>query len=50
MAAARVVTFEGVDPEGVESLRKRIEEDGPPEGIPARDHRAARSRGSPPAG
>src|SRR6185437_14528458 len=35
MAVARVVTFEGVDPERVEGLRKRIEEEGRPEGIPA---------------
>jgi hypothetical protein len=35
MAVARVVMFEGVDPERVEGLRKRIEEEGRPEGIPA---------------
>jgi hypothetical protein len=35
MAVARVVTFEGVDPERVEALRARIEEEGRPEGIPA---------------
>jgi hypothetical protein len=35
MAVARVVTFEGVDPERVEGLRRRIEEEGRPEGIPA---------------
>jgi len=35
MAVARVVTFEGVDPERVEGLRRRIEEEGRPEGVPA---------------
>jgi hypothetical protein len=35
MAVARVVMFEGVDPERVEGLRQRIEEEGRPEGIPA---------------
>lgn len=37
MAVARVVMFEGVDPERVEGLRKRIEEEGRPEGVPATD-------------
>jgi hypothetical protein len=35
MAVARVVMFEGVDPERVDGLRKRIEEEGRPEGVPA---------------
>jgi hypothetical protein len=35
MAVARVVMFEGVDAERVEGLRKRIEEEGRPEGVPA---------------
>lgn len=35
MAVARVVMFEGVDAERVEGLRRRIEEEGRPEGVPA---------------
>ena len=35
MAVARVVMFEGVDPERVEGLRKRIEDEGRPDGVPA---------------
>ncbi len=38
MAVARVVEFEGVTQERVDELRNRIEsEDGPPEGVPAKE-------------
>lgn len=35
MAVARVVMFEGVDGDRVEGLRRRIEDEGRPDGVPA---------------
>jgi hypothetical protein len=35
MAVARVVTFEGVDKDQIEEIKRRVSEGEPPEGLPA---------------
>jgi hypothetical protein len=35
MAVARVVTFEGVDKDRIEEIRRQVDEGEPPEGLPA---------------
>lgn len=35
MALARVVTFEGIDPDHMDEMRREMREDAPPEGLPA---------------
>ena len=37
MALARVVTFEGVGKDRIEEMRRDMEGDAPPEGIPAKE-------------
>jgi len=37
MGLARVVTFDGVDNDRIEQLRKDMAEDEPPEGLPVRE-------------